>query len=113
MSRADVARATGLSRPMVSNLVNELRAVGLVLEDASPVATRGRQGGRPPILLRLDASAGTAIGIDFDHAHVRVAVSDLALQIRAERTQPLDPAEAAEAGLDLAATMVERVLVDA
>ena len=113
MSRADVARATGLSRPMVSNLVNELRAVGLVLEDAAPVATRGRQGGRPPILLRLDASAGTAIGIDFDHAHVRVAVSDLALQIRAERTQPLDPAEAAEAGLDLAATMVERVLVDA
>ena len=61
MSRADVARATGLSRPMVSNLVNELRAVGLVLEDAAPVATRGRQGGRPPILLRLDASAGTAI----------------------------------------------------
>jgi len=113
MSRADVARATGLSRPMVSNLVNELRAVGLVLEDAAPVATRGRQGGRPPILLRLDASAGTAIGIDFDHAHVRVAVSDLALRIRAERTQPLDPAEAAEAGLDLAATMVERVLVDA
>ncbi len=113
MSRADVARATGLSRPMVSNLVNELRFIGLVLEDSEAVATRGRRGGRPPILLRLDASAGAAVGIDFDHSRVRVAISDLALQIRAESMQPLDPSQAAEAGLDLATTMVERALVDA
>lgn len=113
MSRADVARATGLSRPMVSNLVNELRFIGLVLEDGEAVATRGRRGGRPPILLRLDASAGAAVGIDFDHSRVRVAISDLALQIRAESVEPLDPSQAAEAGLDLAAAMVERALVDA
>ncbi len=113
MSRADVARATGLSRPAVSNLVNELRGLGLVLEAAEPVAARGRQGGRPPILLWLDASAGVAVGIDFDHSHVRVGVSDMALRIRAERTHPLDAGGDAEAGLDLAATLVERVLADA
>lgn len=113
MSRADVARVTGLSRPMVSNLVDELRFTGLVLEDGDAVAARGRRGGRPPILLRLDASAGAAVGIDFDHARVRVAISDLALQIRAESVQPLDPSLAADAGLDLAAAMVERALVDA
>jgi predicted NBD/HSP70 family sugar kinase/biotin operon repressor len=113
MSRADVARATGLSRPMVSNLVHELRSTGLVLEDAEPVSTRGRRGGRPPIVLRLNASAGAAVGIDFDHSRVSVAVSDLALQSRVQRTEPLDPTQAAEDGLDLAADMVERALVDA
>jgi predicted NBD/HSP70 family sugar kinase len=112
ISRADVARATGLSRPMVSNLVNELCAAGLVLEHAEPVATRDRRGGRPPTLLQL-ASAGAAVGIDFDHSRVSVAVSDVALQIRAERTEPLDPFGPTEDGLDLAAEMVERALVDA
>src|SRR4051794_19206233 len=113
MSRADVARATGLSRPMVSNLVNELRSTGLVLEDAELRSTRGRRGGRPPIVLRLDASAGAAVAIDFDPSRGSGAVSDLALQIRARRTEPLDPAQAAADGLDLAAGMVERALVDA
>jgi predicted NBD/HSP70 family sugar kinase len=112
VSRAGVARATGLSRPMVSNLVSELCAAGLVLEDAQPVTTRDRRGGRPPTLLRL-ASAGAAVGIDFDHSRVSVAVSDVALQIRAERTEPLDPSRPTEDGLDLAAEMVERALADA
>jgi len=113
MSRADVARLTGLSRPMVSNLVNELRSIGLLHEDAERVPTPGERRGRPPIFLRLDASAGAAVGIDFDHARVRVAVSDLALRIQGERTHELDPTREAGAGLDLAATMVEQALADA
>ena len=113
MSRADVARLTGLSRPMVSNLVNELRSIGLLHEDAERVPTPGERRGRPPIFLRLDASAGAAVGIDFDHARVRVAVSDLALRIQGERTHELDPTREAGAGLDLAASMVEQALADA
>src|SRR4051794_31575841 len=85
MSRADVARATGLSRPMVSNLVNELRSTGLVLEDAEPVPVRGRRGGRPPIVLRLDASAGGAGAVGFRPPRGSVGVLGPAPRARGQR----------------------------
>ena len=74
ISRAEIARRTGLSRSTVSSLVSELQADGLVVEREEPGAAHGEQGGRPPILLSFDASAGAALGIDFGHSHVRVAV---------------------------------------
>ena len=79
ISRADIARRTGLSRSTVSSLVADLQADGLVVERPEPGSAYGAQGGRPPILLSFDASAGAAVGVDFGHSHLRVAVSDLAL----------------------------------
>ena len=56
ISRAEIARRTGLSRSTVSSLVADLQADGLVVERAEPAAAHGDQGGRPPILLSFDAS---------------------------------------------------------
>ncbi len=57
-SRADLTRATGLSRTTVSSLVNELLETGLVTERmGAPVPGPGSGGGRPPVLLALDRSA--------------------------------------------------------
>ena len=113
ISRAEIARRTGLSRSTVSSLVSELQADGLVVERPEPAAAHGDQGGRPPILLSFDASAGIAIGIDFDHHHVRVAVSDLSSRILAEREQGLDTDHLAHEGLDAAAALVEQLLGEA
>ena len=55
ISRAEIARRTGLSRSTVSSLVADLQADGLVVERAEPGAAHGDQGGRPPILLSFDA----------------------------------------------------------
>ena len=113
ISRAEIARRTGLSRSTVSSLVSELQADGLVIERPEPAAAHGDQGGRPPILLSFDASAGVAVGIDFDHHHVRVAVSDLSSRILAEREQQLDTDHAAHEGLDAAAELVGELLAEA
>jgi glucokinase-like ROK family protein len=113
ISRADIARRTGLSRSTVSSLVADLQADGLVVERPEPGSAHGAQGGRPPILLSFDASAGAAVGIDFGHSHLRVAVSDLASTILSERRQPLDTDHDAQQGLELAAEMVEDALADA
>lgn len=113
ISRAEIARRTGLSRSTVSSLVSELQADGLVVERAESGAAHGDQGGRPPILLSFDASAGVAVGIDFDHHHVRVAVSDLSSRILAERELSLDTDHLAHEGLDAAAELVEQVLAEA
>jgi predicted NBD/HSP70 family sugar kinase len=103
LSRADVARATGMSRPLVSNLVGELAAAGLVREDAEAARPQGR--GRPPTLLRLAATAGAVLGVELDHATIRVAVADLGLTILDERVEAIDPDEDPATGLDRAAAM--------
>jgi glucokinase-like ROK family protein len=113
ISRAEIARRTGLSRSTVSSLVSDLQADGLVVERPEPGSAHGAQGGRPPILLSFDASAGAAVGIDFGHSHLRVAVSDLASTILAERKLPLDTDHDAQQGLELAAEMVADALSDA
>jgi glucokinase-like ROK family protein len=113
ISRAEIARRTGLSRSTVSSLVADLQADGLVVERPEPGSAHGQQGGRPPILLSFDASAGAAIGIDFGHSHLRVAVSDLAGTILSERREPLDTDHDAQQGLELAAEMVSDALADA
>jgi predicted NBD/HSP70 family sugar kinase len=113
ISRAEIARGTGLSRSTVSSLVTELQADGLVVEREEPGAAHGEHGGRPPILLSFDASAGAALGIDFGHSHVRVAVSDLSSTILAERAEPLDTDHAAHEGLDVALDLIDEVLAEA
>jgi predicted NBD/HSP70 family sugar kinase len=113
ISRAEIARRTGLSRSTVSSLVADLQADGLVVERGEPGAAHGTQGGRPPILLSFDSSAGAAVGIDFGHSHLRVAVSDLSSRILAERALPLDTDHAAEEGLDAAAELVGDLLAQA
>ena len=110
-SRADVARVTGLSRSTVSSIVNDLMEAGLVTEqqDAETVA-HGDHGGRPPVPLSLNRSAGVAIGVDFGHTHLRVAVADLSHEVLAEDGNELDVDQSAEEGLDAAADLVGRVL---
>jgi len=111
-SRTDLARMTGISRSTVATLVSDLQARGLIVEQAdAPPAPAGR--GRPPVLLRLDAAAGSALGVDFGHRHVRVAVADLSSTVLAERFVELDVDGAPEAALDAAAELAEDVLADA
>ncbi len=113
-SRAEVARLTGLSRSTVSSIVGDLMEAGLVSEqeEATGVA-HGDHGGRPPVLLSLNRSAGVALGVDFGHTHLRVAVADLSHDVLAEAGSELDVDHSAQEGLDAAAELVGQVLDEA
>src|SRR4051812_18393546 len=117
VSRADIARQTGLSRTTVSSLVGDLIDRGLVVErdagDDQHPRDPGAGAGRPPVLLALDRTAGAAIGIDFGHSHLRVAVADLSHEILAEDVRKLDVDGSAADGLAYASEMVDRVLEEA
>jgi predicted NBD/HSP70 family sugar kinase/biotin operon repressor len=90
-SRAEISRLTGLSRTTVSNLVSDLQTTGLVVERRGEQGpSNAPQGGRPPILLTLDPSAGAVVGIDFGHDDLRVAVADLSYTVLAERWERFD-----------------------
>lgn len=114
VSRAEIARETGLSRSTVSSLVGGLIGEGLVLERVGEADDhdpgRARASGRPPVLLAFDASAGLALGIAFGHSHVRVALADLSSEVLGERRREHDVDREALAGLDAAAEMARELL---
>ena len=110
-SRGEIADATGLSRTTVTTLVADLQERGLVIE-LSPNGDRPARG-RPPVQLRLDPSAGAAVGVDFGHEHVRVAVADLSSTVLEERCVELDVDDRADAALDLAAALAFELLARA
>jgi predicted NBD/HSP70 family sugar kinase len=113
-SRAEIARVTGLSRSTVSSIVSDLIEAGLLTEQAEATGVaHGEAGGRPPVLLSLNPSAGLAVGVDFGHSHLRVAVSDLSHEVLAEAWRELDVDHSAEEGLNAAAKLVDKVLKEA
>jgi predicted NBD/HSP70 family sugar kinase len=111
-SRAELARITGLSRSTVSTIVGDLLASGLAGErDGQPDGET--HAGRPPVMVSLNSSAGLALGIDFGHRHLRVAVSDLSHTVLAETWRELDVDHSADEGLDAAVEFVDQVLDEA
>jgi predicted NBD/HSP70 family sugar kinase len=111
-SRADLARATGLSRSTVSSVVADLQRAGLVSERRPAEASEAGVG-RPPVMIALDRSAGAVAGVDFGHSHVAVAVADMSHTVLAELWRDLDVDHAARDGLDAAAELFEQATAEA
>ena len=111
LPRAEIARRTQLSRATVSSVLAELRDEGLVAEaEGGQDASRA---GRPPALVRLDRSAGVALGIDFGKRHLRVALADLGHHVLAERWAEMQADHEADEDMRIAAGLVEEVLAEA
>ncbi len=78
VSRADLARATGLTRSTVSEIVTTLIEDTLIVEVGHGVSA----GGKPPILLSVDSEARHIIGIDLASGEFRGALINLHGEIR-------------------------------
>ncbi len=79
ISRAEIARRTGLSRSTVSAIVGGLLPTGLVAEMGAGIS----RGGRRPIVLEFQDDAYRILGIDMGATHVSVALTDLRGQVLA------------------------------
>lgn len=87
ISRADLAKATRLSPPTVSALVEDLvQEVGLLHE----VGIGTSKGGRPPIMLQFNAEFGYLVGVDVGSRTLRVALTDLQGKVLARHQEPTD-----------------------
>jgi len=86
ISRAAIARQTGLTRPAVSQIVGELMEAGLVAE----VGQGESRGGKRPTLLSLVPEAYHVIGVDIGGTSTAGAVTDLRGRILARVTRPTD-----------------------
>jgi predicted NBD/HSP70 family sugar kinase len=84
VSRAQVARDIGLSKPTVSLGLTALLDVGLVREV-------GRSSGRPgpsAVLYELNPMAGWVVGVDVGRRRVRAALADITGDVVARRDEP-------------------------
>jgi predicted NBD/HSP70 family sugar kinase len=88
-SRAELARTTGLARSTVSQRVDALLGLGLLVEQGGGTST----GGRPPTKLAFDAASGVVLCADLGATHCRLAVSDLDCTVLVERPAELDIAQ--------------------
>lgn len=104
LTQAEIARTTGLSAATVSNIVRELKDGGTV--EVTPTSA----GGRRARSVSLSGDAGIVIGVDFGHTHLRVAVGNLAHQVLAEESEPLDVDASSAEGFDRAEQLVKRLI---
>src|SRR5215212_1034135 len=95
VTRADLARRTGLARSTVAQRVDALLAHELVYEAGGSAST----GGRPPTVLAFNQLAGVVLVADLGATHSRLAVSDLAGAPLTEVALDLDIATGPEAVL--------------
>jgi len=86
ISRADIARLTGLTRATVSDAVAKLMNDGLVAE----VGLGASAGGKPPILLSMVDNSRYLIGIDLADIEFRGALVNLRGEIRYRFSLPID-----------------------
>jgi len=86
VSRANLARLTGLTRPTVSEIVSSLIAKGLVREDGPGKST----GGKRPRRLAFVVTAYQAIAVDLGGSSISGAIVDLRGNILERVTLPTD-----------------------
>lgn len=105
VSRAEIARVTGLTRTSVSELVNDLLADQLIEEVGRGPST----GGKAPILVRVRADGRHLIGLDLGEEAFNGAVVDLRGNIIKRQSVPL-AGQDGDAAAELVLTLVESLI---
>ena len=107
ISRADVARATGLSKPTVSALGGDLEVAGLV-RMADPGSPSGGIG-RPAALYEVVPDSSLVVGADIGATKIIVGVADLLGRPVAEEMleTPPDATAAADAVVEVTHRLLE------
>jgi predicted NBD/HSP70 family sugar kinase len=105
VSRAELARLTGLTRTSVSHLVGELLDDRLIEEIGRGPST----GGKAPILLRVCADGRHLIGLDLGESTFTGAVVDLRGNIVRRLSVPLEGRDG-DAALQLVYALVDSLM---
>ena len=108
ISRAEIARLTGLTRTSVGELVADLEEEGLAREVGRGPST----GGKQPTLVALDADARTSIVLDLGEHTFTAALANLRGEISHRRTKALDGRDG-DAALQLVHDLIDEVRAEA
>jgi len=105
VSRAEIAKITGLTRATVSDIVAESIEEGLVLEKGQGQSS----GGKPPTLLEVNAEAREIVGIDFASDEFRGAIFNLRGEIKKRLHFPIK-GQLGEDALAIGIKLIDKLL---
>ncbi|MET8473102.1 ROK family protein [Streptomyces sp. NPDC006422] len=106
-TRAELQRATGLSRSTVGLRLDELAGAGWLRQD-----TGTSTGGRPSHRIAFDTRHAAVLAVDLETRYARVAVLDLAGTVLAERALDLDIGDGPDRVLDRLARRFPELLAE-
>jgi N-acetylglucosamine repressor len=106
LSRAEVARESGVSAPTASKAVEALLRAGLLEEGAAPELARGRPGKK----LRLATQTAQVLGLVIDAEDCRVVTAGLDGKLHKPFAVRFDTPPTYEELIYLAATEIERLI---
>ena len=109
LSRADLARITGLSRSTVSAIIDDLIAERLIRE----VGAGDSRGGRRPTLLEFNEDAHALVGVEIGASHVRAVATSLRARVRAVREVRHPVVDDPAGTMDVLVELIDDVLADA
>ncbi|WP_238545044.1 helix-turn-helix domain-containing protein [Geomicrobium sp. JCM 19039] len=101
ISRAQIAKDTGLNKATVSTLANDLMNDSLIYE----IGTGNSNGGRKPVMLYYNNRAGFSIGIDLGVNYVLAVLTDLSGNILDTLTESLQE-QSIEAAVRIIVNMI-------
>ncbi|MGG5252781.1 ROK family transcriptional regulator [Neobacillus sp. SM06] len=87
ISRAEIAKQTGLTPPTVSNLVKELLQAEMVMEQRLGESS----GGRKPTLLTLNSERFHVIGLDVGSHDIKIILTTITGKVLKKATEPIPP----------------------
>ncbi|HXI81493.1 MAG TPA: ROK family transcriptional regulator [Verrucomicrobiae bacterium] len=105
ISRAEVARLTGLTRTTVSDVVATLLDGGVVRE----IGRGPSSGGKAPILVEVDDDARLVVGLDLGEEHFAGSLVNLRGEIRRTVELPVDGRDG-DAAVQLVFDLLDRLL---
>ena len=108
-TRADLAAQTGLARSTVSARVEELLAASLI----APFGENSSTGGRPPATFAANPAARCVVAVDLGGTHARIAVTDLAGRVLAEKELELAIDQGPAPVLDTVSEIAQGLLAEA
>ncbi|MCC7349004.1 MAG: ROK family protein [Phycisphaerales bacterium] len=114
--RASVARQTGLKPATVTGIVNDLLSQQILSEvpAATPTGSdeSGTRWGRPPLMLQVNADAKRIVAIDLEPDRIRVALTDLLVNVLNYQEQAIDRFSEPEAIIKTMLKLAGRALED-
>ena len=88
ISRSQISKQLGLDKSTISNNINELLKLGIIVETTEGEA--GPQGGRKPIILKMNKNYGCVIGLEFRPDSYTAVAVDLDGEILSSRFEKLE-----------------------
>src|SRR5690349_19953653 len=107
ISRADLAKVTGLSKQTMSEVIEAFEHQGLVHQ----IGRTSGNVGRTAVLYELSPEGGHVLGIDLGARRLTVALADIAGRVVAEADEPTDSRGGAWA-LDQIGRLADRLAHD-